>query len=133
MKRILAVLVIGLLALTGCTDTANWTKIEVSYTDAAAQGDGYRLVVEPTSATLTQGTNVIKRDIDKSVWETVRNSMSAMGPRTASMGCGEGQRIEVKGFTATGEAYRFESNSCEADSKVAEVKRIFDAIVQLFR
>lgn len=136
MKRILAVIVIGLLALTGCTDTTQWTKIEASYIAGSTQqqtGDNYRLVITPTSATLSQGNNSTTREIDKGLWDTVRNSISAMSPRTSAQGCPGGQAIEIKGFTDAGEAYRFQSDSCEADSKVAEAKRILDLVVKLFQ
>ncbi len=137
MKRILAVIVIGLLSLTGCVgDTSKWTSIEASYSPGSTQQqakDAYNLVITPTSATLRQGGNTTTRDVSQSLWDTVRNSVSALGARSVPQACPGGQTITIKGFVADDETHRFEATSCETDSKVAEAKRILDLVVQLFR
>jgi len=118
MRRVIVSVLVLLLALTGCSQvlgTADWDKIEVSYTspDGATDLGDYTLVVTPTEATYTFNGEEKSDTLPDGAWTALSTGVRALGDRKGVACEGKGS-ISITASAAGAAKQSFEANGCDA-------------------
>ena len=120
MRRVVVSVLVLLLALAGCSQalgTADWDKIEVTYTSPEGATDppmgDYTLVVTPTDATYTLNGEKKSDKLPDGAWSALSTGVRALGDRTGVACAGKGS-ISIKASAAGTAKQSFEANGCDA-------------------
>lgn len=120
MRRVVVGVLVLLLALAGCSQvlgTAEWDKIEVSFTSPEDATDlpmgDYTMVVTPTEVTYSlNGQDKTAKLVD-GAWSALTTGVRAFGDRKGVACSGKGS-ISIKASAAGTAKQSFEANGCDA-------------------
>lgn len=120
MRRVVVGVLVLLLALAGCSQvlgTADWDKIEVTYTSPEGATDlpmgDYTLVVTPTDASYTLNGDKKSDKLPDGAWTAVSTGVRALGDRKGTACSGKGS-ITITASAAGTAKQNFEANGCDA-------------------
>lgn len=130
MRRVLGLVVVVLLALTGCAQalgTADWDKIEVTFTATDSTGD-YHLVVTPTEASYTLNGKETTDKLPDGAWTALTTGVRAFGDRTATA-CADKGAISIAASAKGVVKQSFQANSCDAGDVFEQAQALVAQIV----
>ncbi len=134
MKRLVVAVLALLLTLTGCSQvlgTADWDKIEVTYTSPEGATDlpagDYTLVVTPTDATYTINGEKKSDKLPDGAWTALSTGVRALGDRKGAACSGKGS-IAITASAAGAAKQSFEANGCDAGDAF---KQATDLVAQI--
>ena len=129
MKRVVVALLALLLTLTGCSQmlgTADWDRVEVTFTSPEEMGD-YTLVVTPAEATYTLNGEKKSGKLPDGAWAALSTGVRAFGDRKATTCSGKGS-ITIVASAAGKTRQNFGANGCDAGDAF---KRATDLAAQI--
>jgi hypothetical protein len=137
MKRILVGVVVLLLALSGCSQvlgTADWDRIEASFTADASTGSkgDYTLVVTPTEASYTIDGKTSSQKLPEGAWTTLTTGVRALGPREGAA-CADGQAIQILAKAGGAVKQTYQANSCDAGDAMKQAKALLEQFIALIK
>jgi hypothetical protein len=126
-----------LLALSGCSQvlgTADWDRIEASFSAGIATGEkgGYTLVVTPTEVTYTIDGKESSEKMPDGLWTTLTTGVRALGAREGST-CADGEAVQIVAKAASTVKQSFQANSCDAGDAMKQAKALLDQVIALIK
>ena len=120
MRRVVVGVLVLLLTLAGCSQvlgTADWDKIEVTYTSPKGSTDlpagDYVLVVTPTEASYTINGESKSGKLPDGAWTALTTGIRALGDRKATA-CTDKGSITITASAAGTAKQNFAANGCDA-------------------
>ena len=123
-----------LLALTGCSQmlgTADWDRIEVTYTppdDPGQTAPGYTLVVTPTEATYMLDGEEKTGELPDGAWSALTTGVRAFGDRTGASCTGKGS-ITIKASAVGTAKQSFEANGCDPGDIFKQAQALVSQVI----
>lgn len=133
MRRVVGCVLVLLLALTGCSQalgTADWDRIEVTFTAGGTDlttGD-YHLVATPTKASYTLGGKETTAKLPDGAWTALSTGVRAFGDRKAGA-CADKGAIRIEASAKGAVKQSFQANGCDAGDVFAQAQALVAQIM----